>query len=804
MYLRPLMSKDIQLKQQMDSKQAWTALKKMQKRMIILALIVACHGFILATNDAEELKTIVESDNIHKRIKRDWVWNQMHITEEQSSNLPHIVGKITSNSITANAMYVLQGEYANTIFKVNDKTGDIFAFERLDREKKAEYELTALLIDRNTNKTLEPPSNFIIKVYDINDNTPVFVQKIFKGSVQEMSPVGTSVAKVLATDADDPTVAGFGQVTYQILEGGKYFTIHNDGIIYTAVYNLDREKKSTYTIIVMAKDTPKYEDGLTSTATVIITVTDINDNLPTFTKSQYDFDVAENARVGSEVGRLKVEDVDEPEQNNKTKYSFIKGEFRDTFSVVTSAATNEGILILKKSLDFESIKEYRFDIDVTDPTIDLRAVKQGGPRSIARVIINVLDVDEPPVFSKPSYYFEVKEDVPVNTPFGHVSAHDPDAAKRNVGYLIRRATDKSIITVSKTTGNIVNTKTLDRETSAWHNLTIAAYEIYQNTPLPDKESHVQVFIKVLDVNDNAPEFAELYEPKVCENAAEGTIISQVSAVDKDEMTPETRFTYNLDTERSNFTVQDNHDNTAKVIVKYGGFSREVSKVHFLPIVISDNGSPPQSSTNTLTIGVCTCDEKGEYTFCEVASKQSTVSIQVLVAILVCILAILIITLLIILRRRYKKDVNILRKNVAEIHEQLVSYDEEGGGEMDTTSYDVSVLNSVRRNITKSRPEMGPELCLYAQVQKPSRNGEMAVMIEVKKDEADNDGDGLPYDTLHIYGYEGSESIVESLSSLESGSSDSEIDYDVLNEWGPRFKMLADLYGLEQNAEDLLY
>lgn len=142
--------------------------------------------------------------------------------------------------------------------------------------------------------------------------------------------------------------------------------------------------------------------------------------------------------------------------------------------------------------------------------------------------------------------------------------------------------------------------------------------------------------------------------------------------------------------------------------------------------------------------------------------------------------------------------------MAEIHEQLVTYDEEGGGEMDTTSYDVSVLNSVRKNGIKPEPVPSP----YAQVQKPPGNltsgaGEMEMMIEVKKDEADNDRDLLPYDTLHIYGYEGAESIAESLSSLGSGSSDSDIDYDFLNDWGPRFKMLAELYGSETN-EDLAY
>lgn len=74
---------------------------------------------------------------------------------------------------------------------------------------------------------------------------------------------------------------------------------------------------------------------------------------------------------------------------------------------------------------------------------------------------------------------------------------------------------------------------------------------------------------------------------------------------------------------------------------------------------------------------------------------------------------------------------------------------------------------------------------------------MAVMIEMKKDEADHDRDGFPYDTLHIYGYEGPESLAGSLSSLESSSTGSNLDYDFLSNWGPRFRTLAELYGVNE-------
>lgn len=86
--------------------------------------------------------------------------------------------------------YILSGDGAGTIFVINDKTGDIHAMKRLDREEKAEYTLTAQAVDRDTNKPLEPPSEFIIKVQDINDNPPEFVDGPYHATVPEMSIVG--------------------------------------------------------------------------------------------------------------------------------------------------------------------------------------------------------------------------------------------------------------------------------------------------------------------------------------------------------------------------------------------------------------------------------------------------------------------------------------------------------------------------------------------------------------------------------------------------------------------------------------
>lgn len=86
--------------------------------------------------------------------------------------------------------YVLTGEGAGTVFVIDEKTGNIHVTKTLDREEKSQYTLLAQAVDRASNRPLEPPSEFIIKVQDINDNPPVFLQGPYHATVPEMSNVG--------------------------------------------------------------------------------------------------------------------------------------------------------------------------------------------------------------------------------------------------------------------------------------------------------------------------------------------------------------------------------------------------------------------------------------------------------------------------------------------------------------------------------------------------------------------------------------------------------------------------------------
>lgn len=89
--------------------------------------------------------------------------------------------------------YVLSGEGATSIFTIDENTGDIHATKRLDREAQAYYTLQAQAVDRLTNIPVEPRSEFVVKVQDINDNEPKFLDGPYLAGVPEMSPLGKSL-----------------------------------------------------------------------------------------------------------------------------------------------------------------------------------------------------------------------------------------------------------------------------------------------------------------------------------------------------------------------------------------------------------------------------------------------------------------------------------------------------------------------------------------------------------------------------------------------------------------------------------
>ncbi|XP_029001575.1 cadherin-6-like isoform X2 [Betta splendens] len=745
-----------------------------------------------------------------RRSKRGWMWNQFFLLEEYTGSDMQYVGKLHSDSDKGDGSvrYVLTGEGAGTLFKIDEKSGDIHATKRLDREEKSYYILHAKAVNRFTSEALEGESEFIIKIHDINDNEPRFTKDPYMARVPEMSDIGTSVIQVTATDADDATYGNSARVVYSILEGQPYFSVDPEtGLIKTALPGMDREVKENYQVVIQAKDMAGQMGGLSGTTTVSITLSDVNDNPPRFTKTLYEFRVPETQELGSEVGAIRALDADIGE-NAEMDYRIIGSDGPGMFDIVTNRSTQEGVIVLRKPLDFEKKRQYSLRVQVENVHINPRFFSVGPFRDEATIKIVVEDVDEPPVFERPSYVMEAKEDAARNTVIGSVSATDPDDRSSLVRYSIDRNTDMDrVFNVHAGNGSVFILRELDREEHAWHNISVIATE-FNN---PRQISRVPVYIKVLDVNDNAPTFATNYETFVCENAKANQRIQTISAADPDEPPGGHRFFFSLAQEaagKANFSVRDNKDNTAWILTRRNSYNSLQQSVHHVPVVISDGDFPMQSSTNTLTIRVCTCDREGNMKLCnaEALTARAGLSTGALVAILLCVIILLMIVVLFAaLRRQRKKEPLIISKE--DVRDNVVSYNDEGGGEEDTQAFDIGTLrNPEAIEESKQRRDIVPET-FYPPVRRPAppptrdHNGDVRDFINQRLQDNDSDPTAPPYDSLATYAYEGSGSVAESLSSLESVTTEGDQDYHYLSEWGPRFKKLADMYGGDDSDRD---
>ncbi|XP_055001026.1 cadherin-8 isoform X2 [Sorex araneus] len=651
---------------------------------------------VLMSGSPLELNRLSEEQRILNRSKRGWVWNQMFVLEEFSGPEPILVGRLHTDLDPGSKKikYILSGDGAGTIFQINDITGDIHAIKRLDREEKAEYTLTAQAVDWETNKPLEPPSEFIIKVQDINDNAPEFLNGPYHATVPEMSILGTSVTNVTATDADDPVYGNSAKLVYSILEGQPYFSIEPEtAIIKTALPNMDREAKEEYLVVIQAKDMGGHSGGLSGTTTLTVTLTDVNDNPPKFAQSLYHFSVPEDVVLGTAIGRVKANDQDIGE-NAQSSYDIIDGDGTALFEITSDTQAQDGIIRLRKPLDFETKKSYTLKVEAANVHIDPRFSSRGPFKDTATVKIVVEDADEPPVFSSPTYLLEVHENAALNSVIGQVTARDPDVTSSPIRFSIDRHTDlERQFNINADDGKITLATPLDRELSVWHNITIIATEIRNHSQI----SRVPVAIKVLDVNDNAPEFASEYEAFLCENGKPGQVIQTVSAMDKDDPKNGHYFLYSLLPEmvnNPNFTIKKNEDNSLSILAKHNGFNRQKQEVYLLPIIISDSGNPPLSSTSTLTIRVCGCSSDGVVQSCNVEAYVLPIGLSMgaLIAILACIILLLVIVVLFVTLRRHKNEPLII-KDDEDVRENIIRYDDEGGGEEDTEAFDIATLQN---------------------------------------------------------------------------------------------------------------
>lgn len=172
-------------------------------------------------------------------------------------------------------------------------------------------------------------------------------------------------------------------------------------------------------------------------------------------------------------------------------------------------------------------------------------------------------------------------------------------------------------------------------------------------------------------------------------------------------------------------------------------------------------------------------------------------------------------LLILTLKRHHKS-HLTSEDDEDMRDNVIKYNDEGGGEQDTEAYDMSALRSLYDfseikgsdgggGLGEGGPSGNPASERHALpqwVQSPDLDFSLfRDYICRKVEQADEDLSVPPYDSFQTYAFEGSDSPVLSLSSINTWSSSSEQDFSYLGAWGPRFRQLAALYAGRRGEED---
>uniref|UniRef100_A0ACB8FE71 Uncharacterized protein n=1 Tax=Sphaerodactylus townsendi TaxID=933632 RepID=A0ACB8FE71_9SAUR len=458
----------------------------------------------------------LSSTNSLMRQKREWVVPPAVITEGQDNSKRNPIARIRSDLEGIPGVvitYIISGQGVTEapygLFVMNGKTGELNITGIVDREQTPMLHLKGLAINWN-GTYMEKPLDLRIKVLDINDNSPVFSEEVFVGSVEELSDVGTVVMKINATDADEPNTLN-SQIAFRIIsqepsEPPAFIINKATGLIQTATFQLDREVHSSYSLIVEAKDRNGAAIGLGKETSVQIKLLDVNDNIPVLEKATYEGNVQENM-ANVEIMRLKVFDKDEEFTDNwLAQFEIVSGNEGGYFHIETDSQTNEGILTLVKEVDYEQLQTMNLNIVVSNKAAYHKSVTSSGYQAQPiPVKINVINVKEGPVFKPQTVIIKANRTMTVNQSLGRVAAWDEDTGK--IAERIRYAKDRDVenwFTIDSKTAEIKLIKIPRFDSSSLVNGSYIATILAITEDFPSKTATGTIAIQVQNINFHCP------------------------------------------------------------------------------------------------------------------------------------------------------------------------------------------------------------------------------------------------------------------------------------------------------------
>ncbi|XP_006891263.1 PREDICTED: protocadherin gamma-B7 [Elephantulus edwardii] len=541
---------------------------------------------------------VVEDINDHApQFRKDEI--NLEISESASPGMRTKLesAKDPDNNINSLNKYQLSpNEYFSLVVKDNPDGGkypELLLQKALDREKQSAHHLVLKALDGG-DPPLSGTAQIRIRVVDANDNPPVFSQDLYKVSLREDVPPGTSVLRVRATDQDEGVNA---EITYFLVDvadrAQQMFTLNSaTGDILTN-QSLDFEEVERYSIDVEAKD----RGSLSTQCKIIIEVLDINDNSPEIIITSLSDQILENSGPGMVVALFKIRDQDSG-GNGDVMCSIA----RDVPFKIHHSSNNYYKLVTDGGLDREQTPEYNITITATD---------RGKPAlsSSMSLTLRVTDVnDNAPAFRQPVYVVHVPENNPPGASIAHISASDPDLGPNGqilysiVSSDLEPHTLSSYVSVSAHSGVVFAQRAFDHEQLRAFQLTLQA----RDQGSPSLSANVSLRVLVGDRNDNAPRVlypvlgldgSALFDT-VPRAAQPGYLVTKVVAVDADSGHNAWLSYHVLQASEPglfNVGLRTGEVRTARVLG-----DRDAAR-HRLLVSICDGGQPPLSATATLLL-----------------------------------------------------------------------------------------------------------------------------------------------------------------------------------------------------------
>ncbi|XP_039976637.1 protocadherin gamma-A11-like isoform X14 [Xiphias gladius] len=492
------------------------------KQELVLENPLELHRISIRVQDINDNSPQFKEDSLKIEIRESAIKGSHFLLDEAHD------GDIGENAVQG---YSLQ---QNDHFKLNVKSKgggrkycELVLDKELDREDKEEIMLLLTAFDGGSPQR-SGTVVIHITVLDANDNVPVFSQTVYKASLPEDSPLDTLVITVSATDADDGLNS---DITYAFDhvsdENNNAFSLHPKTGEVRVAGAIDYEKVSSYEMQISAKDGL----GLASYTTLIIEITDINDNAPVIYLKSLTNPTPENVSPGTEVGIINVQDRDS-ENNRQVRCSIQQNV---PFKLVPSIK-NYYSLVTTGQLDRELVSDYNITVTATD---------EGSPplSSSKTVQLSVADInDNPPVFEEQSYSAYVSENNKPGSTLCSVTALDPDWRQNGTVIYsllpgeVNGAPVSSYLSVNGDTGVIHAARSFDYEQFRSFKVHVMA----RDNGSPPLSSNVTVSVFISDVNDNSPQilypapegnsFMTELVPKAVDG---GSLVSKVIAVDAD-------------------------------------------------------------------------------------------------------------------------------------------------------------------------------------------------------------------------------------------------------------------------------